>query len=202
MKLKVCGMREPKNIQHLLEEVTPDFIGFIFYAKSPRYVTEVVDVPTHTKKVGVFVNETTNTIQRLARQHGLDYVQLHGDEPPAQAKELKDAGLGVIKVFSVADALPEGIGAFDTGSVDYVLFDTKTPAYGGSGQKFDWGLMNDYDGEVPFLLSGGIDADDLEKIHTLGHPKLLGIDINSKFELAPAVKDIKKIAAFKVRLQE
>jgi len=200
MKLKVCGMRETDNIRDLLA-LEPDYMGMIFYEKSPRCVLEVPKADlSGVEKVGVFVNASDEEMIEKAQTYGLDLLQLHGDEPVGQVKRLKEQGFKLIKVFSVADELPIVSMQAYSPYVDYFLFDTQTPAYGGSGQKFDWGILKDYDLEKPFFLSGGIELDDLDAIRQLGMKQLYAIDVNSRFELAPAVKDIKKIKALKDKL--
>lgn len=199
MKLKVCGMRETENIQELMA-LEPDFMGMIFYPKSSRYVSEVPQIDVSATKIGVFVNEDITVIQQKAEEFGFDMVQLHGDEPIGQASILKSLGFRVIRVFSIIDSLPmEQMRAYEN-EVDYFLFDTKTPQYGGSGEKFDWSILKGYNLTTPFFLSGGIDLGDLESIKALNIPQLYAVDINSRFEIAPAVKDIKKIKAFKQQL--
>ncbi|MEP4532595.1 MAG: phosphoribosylanthranilate isomerase [Cyclobacteriaceae bacterium] len=201
MKLKVCGMREKGNIEELLQ-LEPDFIGFIFYAKSPRFVEnfEIPDVPTETKKVGVFVNEGESVILDCVEKYGLDYVQLHGNEPVELAESIKQKGVGVIKVFGVMDALPSAEIRPYEDAVDYFLFDTKTPAHGGSGQKFDWSILKSYDSSKPFFLSGGIDVSDIEEIKKMNIEKLEVIDVNSRFEIAPGLKNIERVKALKSKL--
>lgn len=201
MKLKVCGMREKENIEELLM-LKPDFIGFIFYAKSPRFVGsfEIPNVPRETKKVGVFVNEDESFIMDCVEKHGLDYAQLHGNESVELAKKLKYNGVGVIKVFGVMDAFPSAEIRPYEDAVDYFLFDTKTPAHGGSGQKFDWSILKSYDSSKPFFLSGGIEVSDIEEIKEMNIEKLEVIDVNSRFEIAPGLKNIEKVKALKSKL--
>lgn len=200
MKLKVCGMREADNIRDLLA-LEPDYMGMIFYEKSPRCVMEMPNADlSGVEKVGVFVNASDEEMKEKAQTYGLDLLQLHGEESVDQVKRLKEEGFKLIKVFSVTDELPIASMQAYSPYVDYFLFDTKTPAYGGSGQKFDWGVLKDYDLDKPFFLSGGIELDDLDAIRQLGMKQLYAIDVNSRFELAPAVKDIKKIKALKDKL--
>ncbi|MFT6866763.1 MAG: phosphoribosylanthranilate isomerase [Cyclobacteriaceae bacterium] len=199
--LKVCGMREQQNL-HELVALEPDFIGFIFYPQSPRFVEgyELPKIPDQIKKVGVFVNESEEQILKLVIRYGLNMVQLHGDETIDLANSLRNKGIGVLKVLSVTDKMPhEEIKMFE-GSVDYFLFDTKTPKHGGSGMKFDWNILQQYDSKVPFFLSGGIELEDVEKIKALGIDQLFAIDVNSKFEISPGLKDIEKIKALKDQL--
>lgn len=200
MKLKVCGMREAENIRELVG-LNPDYIGMIFFPKSARFVSEQPLVEfAPSKKVGVFVNASTGEMKEKVVSFGLHVLQLHGSEPVEQIEELRDLGVELIKVFSVVDELPlEQMKAYAP-LVDYFLFDTKTPDYGGSGQKFDWDVLLGYDLGIPFFLSGGIDLEDLDAIQQLDLKDLYAIDVNSRFELSPGVKDIEKIKALKERL--
>lgn len=196
MLIKVCGMREDRNLEDL-KAVGPDFIGLIFYPKSSRNVNRT---PTPTqkgdfgpaKKVGVFVKENVNEIKQVAKDFGLEYVQLHSGESPEFCREIKTAGLKIIKVFSISESADFAQTRAFEGIVDYFLFDTATQSYGGSGKKFKWELLKAYKGETPYLLSGGIGPEDVEEAVNLHLPLLAGIDINSKFETAPGIKDIKK----------
>ncbi len=203
LKLKVCGMRDPENISELIK-LKPDFIGFIFYGKSPRYVSEPDEdlfsrIPLSIKKVGVFVNEEIDTVLDLYNKLGLDYVQLHGDEDLEFSQKLKEAGVGIIKVFRILDSLPYAISSHSEFS-DYFLFDTATHGYGGSGRHFDWTILKNYNLDTPFLLSGGIERDDLEAISEMNIENMVGIDVNSRFEVSPAMKDINKLKELKVSL--
>lgn len=199
-------MREPENIQEL-ETLGPDFIGFIFYEKSPRYVA-VADnqgiisrIDTSINKVGVFVNEPIESLFSTVTEFDLDYVQLHGGEDLDYCKEVEKAGVKIIKVFSVMDQLPLAqIQEFEE-VVEYFLFDTKTPEYGGSGRHFDWNILNDYNSDKPFLLSGGIKNEDLDEIMKLDIPHLFALDVNSKYESAPGVKNIELIKELDKALQ-
>lgn len=193
LKLKVCGMKDPENIKGLID-LRPNFIGFIFYPKSPRYSSDfdadlISRIPISIKKVGVFVNENESTVLSIANKYGLEYIQLHGDEDVEYVKYLKSKGLKIIKVFRMMDSLPVSAKAFD-GEVDYFLFDTATPNYGGSGRHFDWNILKNYNLETPFLLSGGIELGDVEKIKSLDIDKLAGIDVNSRFEIEPGLKNL------------
>ena len=192
-------MRETENIRDLMA-VKPDFMGMIFYPKSSRYIEQVPQTTITAERVGVFVNEEISVIQQKAEEFEFNTVQLHGDESIADASLLKSLGFKVIRVFSVTDQLPMAEMKQYQSEVDYFLFDTKTPHYGGSGQKFDWAILNQYDLDTPFFLSGGIELEDLEAIKKLDIPQLYAVDINSRFEVAPAVKDIEKIKAFKRQL--
>ena len=191
-------MRNPENIIEL-STLKPDFIGFIFYKKSPRYVGDLLPeslTNISATKVGVFVNEEIKQICSLANKYNLDAIQLHGKESVETCKLVKRNGLICIKAFSIEK--PEDFEAtidYDS-CADFFLFDTKTPAYGGSGQKFNWSILEHYKGKTPFFLSGGISLEDVENIKTLNHPKLYCVDINSKFETEPAMKNIEQIKKF------
>ncbi|MEQ8903999.1 phosphoribosylanthranilate isomerase [Ekhidna sp.] len=200
LKLKVCGMRDPANISGLLD-LKPDFIGFIFYPKSPRYVDEmdedfIMRIPLSIHKVGVFVNESLEKIVAAANKYGLEYIQLHGDEDLDFAKAVKAKGLKVIKVFRVMDTIPVVAKKYE-GIADYFLFDTKTADYGGSGRHFDWNILRNYNLNVPFLLSGGVQLEDIDKIKEMNIEKLIGVDVNSRFELEPGLKDLGKLKLLK-----
>lgn len=200
MKLKVCGMKYPRNIKDVAA-LKPDYMGFIFYAKSPRFVTvdEVKDaienLESGISKVGVFVNHPVAEVINICRELKLDFAQLHGDETPAEVSEIKSAGMGVFKVFKMEEQFDiEQTIIFD--EADFFLFDTPTPGYGGSGQQFDWNGLKKYRGEKPFFLSGGIGFEDIAAIKKLKLPNLWGIDTNSRMEVSPAVKDTERIKYF------
>jgi phosphoribosylanthranilate isomerase len=201
MKLKVCGMRELENIQEV-SNLKPDFMGFIFYPQSPRFVGKDFTVPItlDAQRVGVFVNETTEEILAKVFLHGLQYVQLHGSETVEQCQELKSHNVLIIKVFSVADKIDFALLKSYQPAVDFFLFDTKGKFFGGNASKFDWKLLDDYDLDTPFFLSGGIGPEDAEKIRFLNHPKLYGIDVNSGVEQSPGLKDISKVKTIKSKL--
>ncbi|MBE0422717.1 MAG: phosphoribosylanthranilate isomerase [Lutibacter sp.] len=198
MKIKVCGMRDKENISGLLA-LKPDFIGFIFYDKSKRFVADFpqIEIPSATKKVGVFVNQTIEEIAEKANNHTLDFVQLHGNETPEFCEKLATKNIKIIKAFSVDENFDfSATKPFEKG-VSLFLFDTKGNNYGGNGIKFNWELLQNYTGKTPFLLSGGISKNDSEEIKKFKHPAFLGIDINSGFELEPGLKNIKEIKEFK-----
>lgn len=195
-------MRQLDNIR-AISKVGPDWMGFIFYSKSKRSACDLdpdqlnAYLDKNVKRVGVFVNATMAEITKRAKVFALDFIQLHGDETVDFVQTLSDQGLRVIKVFRVSKSLPvEEIRAFEP-FVNFFLFDTQTPNYGGSGQKFDWQILKEYDSDVPFLLSGGLQLEDIEDIQHLKHSKLAGIDINSRFETSPGLKDINKVKALK-----
>ena len=199
MITKVCGMRDAENIREV-EALGVDLMGFIFWPKSSRFVSERPDyLPTKCKRVGVFVNEDIETIQQIARDYALDFIQLHGQESPDYIRTLRADGsfaAVIIKAFNIATSADLEATKPYEGLVDYFLFDTKGPSVGGNGEKFDWTVLADYVGEPPFLLSGGIGPDDAERIRTFHHPKFIGIDLNSRFEIAPGFKDINILKEF------
>jgi phosphoribosylanthranilate isomerase len=193
-------MREAENIRKVAS-LGIDLMGFIFWAKSSRYVSErPAYLPTQCKRVGVFVDEDIETVCRLAAVYAFDYIQLHGHESPEYCAQLK--GMHLIKAISVSGR--DDIATYKAyeGLVDYFLFDTKCPSVGGSGQQFDWSVLSAYDGNTPFLLSGGIGPDDAPRLHQAfalnGFPveKCIGIDLNSRFELAPGLKDAAALRKF------
>ena len=196
--VKVCGMREAENIREV-EALGIDLMGFIFWPKSGRYVSErPAYLPTNCKRVGVFVDEDIETVKRIAEDYALDYIQLHGHESPEYCAQLK--GLKLIKAFNIATTEDFKQTEPYTGIVDYFLFDTKGKSVGGNGEKFDWSVLSAYDGNTPFLLSGGIGPDDAEVLTSHFSPltskKCVGIDLNSRFEIAPGLKDINKLKEF------
>lgn len=198
--IKVCGMRDAHNIIQV-EELRPDWMGFIFWPKSSRYVSTFPEyMPIYTKRVGVFVDEDIETVRQTAKDYALDIIQLHGHESPDYATRLRE--WEVIKAISVSNRSDIASCKAYEGTVDYFLFDTKCKTVGGSGEHFDWTVLNDYDGETPFLLSGGIGPDDVERVKAFCHPRCVGIDLNSRFETAPGLKDINKLKDFikKIRL--
>lgn len=193
-------MRDPDNILGVMD-LGVDWMGFIFYPKSPRYVcTPAVEIPKSAlRRVGVFVDEPVDSMLGKVREYGLGAVQLHGNEGREVCEDLR-AGLPssvlVIKAISVktADDLMR-CHAYE-GVVDYFLFDTKCDTKGGSGRQFDWAVLNAYDAEIPFLLSGGIGPEDAERVKAFRHPRCMGIDLNSRFEKAPGLKDISALRHF------
>lgn len=218
MVIKVCGMRDAQNIREV-SQLGVDMIGMIFYPKSPRYVemqsSHAGIIPDYVKediniksakspaRVGVFVDDMVqNIVTRVVNYH-LDYVQLHGNEPREMCENLRltldpdiRPGIKIIKTISVSDASDIQKYKEYVGAVDLFLFDTKCKTVGGSGRQFDWQVLEQYDGEVPFLLSGGIGPEDASRLHAFHHPKCIGIDLNSRFEIEPGVKDVEKLKEF------
>jgi phosphoribosylanthranilate isomerase len=207
IKVKICGMKDQLNIREVAQ-LRPDYLGFIFYPGSERYVGENVDValfkevPRKIKRVGVFVNEHTEKILELAYTYELDIVQLHGSETPKDCMLIKSSGYQVIKAFGM-----DAVFNFTTLMTylqfcDYFLFDTKSLNYGGTGQKFNWDKIKEYHYNVPFFLSGGIGPDDYNLIRQLNHPLMVAVDINSQFETAPGMKNIHIVRNFIKRIKE
>lgn len=201
MKIKVCGMRNPDNITELAK-LSIDYMGLIFYPKSPRYIGElnpqILDIlPSHIDKIGVFVDEELDTVLEQIEKYGLILVQLHGQESPQYCRECWNlSNAGVIKAFNISSGDDFEQTKPYEGICNYFLFDTKTSQHGGSGQKFYWSILEAYTGNTPFFLSGGISSDDVEAIKKIEHPRLYGIDINSRFEIEPGSKKIELIDKF------
>lgn len=193
-KIKVCGMTDPANVEEV-GRLKPDYMGFIFYSRSLRFVGHTPDpelftaVPGDVKKVAVFVNEYYERMIELTVRHGIDHIQLHGMESPETCKSLKNSGMKVIKVFP-GDQLENNRLLHDYADVaDYFLFDTPVRSYGGSGRKFDWTNLKRLKAGKRFFLSGGISVEDAEPLKKLHFPDLYAIDINSRFEERPGVKN-------------
>ncbi|MBT1698291.1 phosphoribosylanthranilate isomerase [Fulvivirgaceae bacterium PWU4] len=195
MKLKICGMRDEKNIL-AVAALHPQYMGFIFYPRSPRYVGDdfkVPALPSSISRVGVFVNDPVSLIMEKVDRYALKYVQLHGGETVAQCKALRQEGVGVIKVFSVDDDFDFNQTRPYEEVADFFLFDTKGKYYGGNATAFDWKVLEQYNQKVPFFLSGGIGPDNVEAIQALKGMNIHAIDINSGVEESPAMKDTQKI---------
>ena len=199
--VKICGMRDSDNII-AAAELKPDLMGFIFYRNSPRYAGEVLDpellagLSPGITKTGVFVNATYNEIIETAGKYSLNAVQLHGDETPELCSLVKGTGMLVIKAFNIDENKGFSISAEYLSSADYFLFDTMSSDRGGSGQKFNWKLLGGYGQGHPFILSGGISPRDEEYIREIRNPSFAGIDLNSRFEIKPGLKDIEKLKDF------
>jgi phosphoribosylanthranilate isomerase len=252
--VKVCGMRDAANIREVdgltserngsAKLLAPDWMGFIFWPESSRYVSEVPDcMPKHAKRVGVFVDEHIDEVIRIAKAFALDIIQLHGHESPEYLRQLLSIGgsaTAIVKAFSIATVADLEQTAGYEGLADYFLFDTKGKSVGGNGEQFDWSVLNAYKGRTPFLLSGGIGPDDASRIRALfentsypssvdasstssvdasspesvecsssasvvgGFPadRCIGVDLNSRFETAPALKDVNKLKQFIEELEE
>lgn len=202
MKIKVCGMRNPQNIAELAC-LPIDIMGFIFYEKSQRFVgldfpVQIIQsIPSNIAKAAVFVNSSIPSILDIQNKYSFDYIQLHGNEDVKFCEDLqKQTDAKIIKAFQVDSTFDFSQLYPFVDVVDYFLFDTKTELYGGSGNKFDWKLLENYTINKPFFLSGGISIIDIEQLKEYRNPLLFSIDINSKFEIAPAMKDIQMIDNF------
>lgn len=199
--IKVCGMRDSANIADVAE-LQPDFLGFIFYPPSPRFAgagllrPELLRaLPASVRKLGVFVDEPIAEVLNTLAVYGLDGAQLHGQETPAECAALRAAGVLVLKSFSVGRVLDlESLRPYE-GTCDYYLFDTHGPARGGSGLTFDWELLRDYPLATPYLLAGGLGPEHAAALAALRLPGLVGVDLNSRFEIAPGRKDPVRLQA-------
>ena len=212
-------MRDADNIRDI-SALGVDMIGLIFYPPSPRYVQQfssgagiipdyAPDMGKTPLRVGVFVDDMPQNIVTRVYNYKLDYIQLHGNEPRETLENLRTTidpdikpKVKIIKAISVSSA--EDIKKYKeyVGAADLFLFDTKCKTVGGSGEQFDWQVLQAYDGDVPFLLSGGIGPDDAERVKNFHHPKCIGIDLNSKFEIEPALKDVEKLKQFLVKVKK
>ena len=212
-------MRDADNIRDI-SALGVDMIGLIFYPPSPRYVQQfssgagiipdyAPDMGKTPLRVGVFVDDMPQNIVTRVYNYKLDYIQLHGNEPRETLENLRATidpdikpKIKIIKAISVSSA--EDIKKYKeyVGAADLFLFDTKCKTVGGSGELFDWQVLQAYDGDVPFLLSGGIGPDDAERIQNFHHPKCIGIDLNSKFEIEPALKDVEKLKEFLLKVKK
>jgi phosphoribosylanthranilate isomerase len=198
-------MREADNIRAVLA-LQPDYMGFIFFDKSPRYVGNDLDAellrsfPKTTKKVGVFVNANIDYIVRMVKQYSLDFVQLHGDELPDYCRSLKFKGVNIIKAFAIDEAFNFAKLNNYKPHCDYFLFDTKGTQPGGNGVAFDWRILRRYDNEKAFFLAGGIDLSNVEQFEVLEGLRLHAVDVNSRFEQAPCLKDTAMLQEFVLRL--
>lgn len=200
--LKVCGMRERQNILEVAS-VQPDYLGFIFYDASPRFVGHEFEMPVFPapiRKVGVFVNESTETMLSIVQRYELDLLQLHGSESPRQVAELKKEGIKIVKVFSVDDGFDFGLTKPYEDIADFFLFDTKGKYHGGNAKRFNWDLLEKYSQRVPFFLSGGIGPQNVSEIAALKQMNIHALDINSGVESAPAIKDLSRVTKVKVEL--
>ncbi len=225
MKIKVCGMRDAHNVREV-ERLGVDMVGFIFSRQSKRYVSMLPSmsgtVPNYVSsaqmqgsclsgmadqhsaaRVGVFVDDMPQNIVTAVYGYGLDYIQLHGNESPVMIDNLRRTidpdirpDIKIIKSLSVGSAADICRWREYASHADLLLFDTKGKEKGGNGIQFDWSLLDTYDGDVPFILSGGIGPEDAEAVKSFSHPSFWGIDLNSRFELQPALKDVGKLENF------
>jgi len=209
-KIKVCGLTKLNQIQELIS-MNIDFLGFIFYEKSPRFVLnhlslEEISEINHQGKVGVFVNESIEKITEISEKANLNFIQLHGDEDEEFVKRLRlklSKNIKIIKVIRIGnqsfDELQKTINQ-QPSTVNYLLFDTDSKAFGGTGKTFDWQILNEIEIPIPYFLSGGISLENLENLKILNQKPLV-LDINSKFETEPGIKNLEKIKTFKSLLK-
>lgn len=206
-RLKICGMKYPENLQEVVA-LQPDYLGFIFYPKSKRYMADTLSpevvraLPASIHKVGVFVNADTAYVLEQAKAYDLQQLQLHGDESPEQCAALQGRGYVVVKAFGVDQEFDfEQLKAYAP-VVDYYLFDTKGPAYGGHGITFDWSVLQRYDKHKPFFLSGGIGLEEVEGLRELKDFPLYALDVNSRFEEEPGLKNTGKLQQLQQQLRQ
>ena len=201
MKIKICGLREYGNVEDLVN-LKPDWMGFIFTEKSPRYFYNALEkadlnrISSTIKKVGVFVNASLDYIQEQIVNHQLNTVQLHGNESPEVCATIRLQGIEIFKAFNINDEFEfEKLDAYKD-AIDYYLFDASGKSEGGNGVTFNWNILNDKRFLKPFLLSGGIAPEHAAQLKKWTHPDCIGIDINSKFEIEPAFKNVALIKTF------
>ncbi|MCF8378109.1 MAG: phosphoribosylanthranilate isomerase [Bacteroidales bacterium] len=201
MKIKICGIANSDNLKEIIK-LKPDFLGFIFYPPSPRYVknklvpADLQCIPELVKKTGVFVDSSVNEVEEIVSSYQLNYIQLHGNESVEYCSELASGGYKILKAFRIHQDFNFEIIKEYIPFCEYFLFDTLTRDYGGSGKKFNWEILKSYKFSHPFLLSGGIGLEDTSEIQTFNHPSFAGIDLNSRFELKPGIKDVNKLDKF------
>lgn len=204
MRVKVCGMMQPEQVAEL-ETIGATFAGFIFYPKSPRYIFKQMSLLQLKKikninKVGVFVNAPVEEVLHMVDECGLHMVQLHGDESPRYCERISDY-ISVVKAFRLSenDSIEWMIKSY-MDVCDMFMFDTMGAGYGGTGKKFDWNQLKNITIGKPYFLSGGIQPDDVEKLKEFSKEPsskaLFAVDINSKFEVSPGVKDMQKVKTF------
>lgn len=193
MKLKICGCSTEQFYPGLFDLDEVDYFGFIFYPNSPRYVEHTPGISK--KKVGVFVNASQEFMLQKIKEEALDVVQFHGDESPKEIRKTKTA-VTKWKALGIQNASDfEACKAYE-GIVDAFVFDTKSSQFGGTGTSFDWEILEEYTGKTPFFLSGGISIGHIDRIKKIQHPQLIGIDLNSRFEIAPKQKNVPLIESF------
>ncbi|MBL0309816.1 MAG: phosphoribosylanthranilate isomerase [Bacteroidetes bacterium] len=205
MKLKICGLREDENVK-AITALRPKWMGFIFHPTSLRYFinaehpANILSIPIHIKKVGVFVNESEEEIMRIHQLYGLDMIQLHGDEKPEFCLNLNKAGIKIIKAFRIDDRFDFSSVELYAPYVEMFLFDAAGKNYGGNGVVFNWNLLEGKRFSRPFLLSGGIGLEQVALLKSFHHPDMIGVDVNSCFELSPGIKDIAALQLFKQQI--
>ncbi|WP_228374647.1 phosphoribosylanthranilate isomerase [Chryseobacterium sp. FH1] len=205
LQLKVCGLTKLDQIKELID-LKIDFLGFIFYEKSPRFVLNDLTLKQisnieHSGKVGVFVNENVERIIEISEKANLNFIQLHGDEKDDFISELRKklhSEIKIIKVIRIGNQTSNELQRTikqQPSTINYLLFDTDSKAFGGTGQTFDWNIINEIEIPIPYLLSGGISLENIHQLSTINHQPI-ALDINSKFEVEPGNKDLDKIKDF------
>jgi phosphoribosylanthranilate isomerase len=198
LAIKVCGMKYADNIKKL-SAIKPDLMGFIFYPPSKRFIgleflkTDLVDISSQIIKTAVFVNAHLHEVLEFSKMYGMQAVQLHGNESPDFCKVIKNEGFTVLKAFGIDAQFDFTTLAPYLDVVDFFLFDTKTDLHGGSGETFSWRILDNYEYKKPFFLSGGLSLVNLDSIKNINNEYFYGVDLNSKFELEPGLKDIEQL---------
>ena len=194
-KIKICGLKHPENIREVLA-LQPDYIGFIFYPASKRFIDQLdaawVTGLKGVKKTGVFVNADVSQIAASIDRYGFQAVQLHGSESPEYCAALRQIreDVELVKAFGIGEHVDWAQLAAYEDVVDYYLFDTQSPIHGGTGVRFNWRLLDGYRYSKPFFLSGGIGSENIREALHLADDRLYALDLNSKFETEPGIKDI------------
>ena len=205
IRLKVCGMRDSSNIREV-GALLPDFLGFIFYRGSPRFVGDAfslpADLPQTIMKVGVFVDEKVSNVQAIVSRYGLQYVQLHGRESVEQCLSLRSDKVKVIKVFNIDDQTNFADAKRYREAADYFLFDTKGKHHGGNARRFNWDVLSRYDQDVPFFLSGGLNPSNIGEVSDLADMNIAALDVNSGVEVTPGMKNVQKVREIADTLEE
>lgn len=204
VKLKVCGMRDAHNIRDVLT-ARPDYMGFIFYEKSPRFVGDQLNIPGEVateSRVGVFVNASLSDVLQCITHHQLGNVQLHGEETPGMCEQIRQRGVRVIKSFHLSDAADLHQTHVYESVVDYFLFDTPGKFYGGNAQSFDWSLLDQYHQRVPVFLAGGIGTHNIKLLLDQNRWNLHAIDVNSSAEISPAMKNERVVLSIRQSIDE
>ncbi len=204
MKLKICGLRDPKNIRDV-SNLNPNYMGFIFWKSSSRFASKKIPIlDQNIIKTGIFVDASIDYVKNLILLNQLQAVQLHGKETPKYCNEIQKLNVEVIKVFNINQNFNFSKLSLYEKFCDYYLFDTKGKLPGGNGINFNWSILKDYSSQKPFFLSGGIGLENFNDIKNILKSDLPihAIDINSKFEIQPGLKNIDLLTKFKKKLNE
>lgn len=207
MKWKVCGMRDMDNVK-TIARLKPDWMGFIFYAASPRSFlhaqqpADLESLPSSIKKVGVFVNQPAEEVISTCRKHSLAYAQLHGDEPAGYCSTIQLSGIQIIKAFRIDEKFDFSMTELYAPFVELFLFDASGESYGGNGVTFPWEMLVRKKFHRRFLLSGGIGLEQLPALQQFYHPDMEGVDVNSRFETSPGLKDATALQLFQKQIAQ